>query len=85
MPYIRPDARHRLDPSWQLPGATTPGELNYQITRLCNMYLQVDESLTYGGINDVVGVLECAKQEFYRRVAVSYEKQKISENGDVYE
>lgn len=38
----------------------------------------------YDSLNAVIGVLECAKQEFYRRAAVPYENQKITENGDVY-
>jgi hypothetical protein len=39
----------------------------------------------YKHINEIIGVLECAKQEFYRRVAAPYEDTKIQENGDVYE
>jgi hypothetical protein len=39
---------------------------------------------SYSIINDIVGVLECAKMEFYRRVAVPYEDKKRTENGDVY-
>jgi len=30
-----------------------------------------------------MGVLECVKQEFYRRRAVPYEEEKIEENGDI--
>ena len=30
-----------------------------------------------------MGVLECCKLEFYRRVAAPYEDIKIEENGDV--
>jgi len=33
---------------------------------------------------DVLGALEGAKQEFYRRKVVQYEENKIAENGDVY-
>lgn len=33
----------------------------------------------------MVGALECAKLELYRRIAIPYEEQKIQENGDVYD
>jgi hypothetical protein len=58
------------------------------ITNLCLKYLK--SKIYKGGhwdyrrINEVMGALECAKQEFYRRVAVPYEDKKIKENGDVY-
>lgn len=61
---------------------STVGELNYCITRLIRDYYNVNPR--YQSINDVVGALEAAKMEFYRRVAVPYEDQKIRENGDVY-
>lgn len=61
----------------------TPGELNYLITMMLQDYLNV-KGKTYTAMNDVVGVLESAKLEFYRRVVVPYEKDKMLENGDVY-
>jgi hypothetical protein len=39
--------------------------------------------LRYFHINKAVGVLECVKLEFYRRVAAPYEDEKIKESGDV--
>lgn len=33
---------------------------------------------------EIGGAIECAKLEFYRRVAAPYEDKKIAENGDVY-
>jgi hypothetical protein len=39
---------------------------------------------SYQSINDVLGALEGAKLEFYRRIAAPYEDTKIQENGDVY-
>jgi hypothetical protein len=44
----------------------------------------INEGLSYKSINDVIGVLECVKQEFYRRIAVPYEDKKIEQNGDIY-
>ena len=66
--------------------ATEPedvGELNFAITKLCVEYM-MRKGKKYATINDIVGVLECAKQEFYRRVAAPYEDLKCEENGDVY-
>jgi hypothetical protein len=59
------------------------GELNYLITKLCDSFLRT-KGRRYNHVNTVIGVLECAKQEFYRRVASVYEDEKLQENGDVY-
>lgn len=83
MPYITDSAyRTVLRPSSAL-SASTPGELNFQITTLLTQYIK-SKGLDYQAINDVLGALEGAKLEFYRRVAVPYEDQKIQQNGDVY-
>lgn len=77
MPYIKQDRRKTL---------TSPkdaGELNYLITELCDTYLAA-VGKSYLNINQVIGALECAKLEFYRRVAAPYEDAKKEENGDVY-
>lgn len=80
MPYIlSPIRRTLLEPDEE---PRDPGELNYAVTRLCDLYVQ--GNLNYGSINDVIGALEGAKQEFYRRVAAPYEDAKIVQNGDVY-
>lgn len=82
MPYIVKSARQRLDDSSDLV-AETPGELNYLITTLLNAYL-LDHGKRYQTINDIIGALESAKAEFYRRVVAPYEDEKKSLNGDVY-
>lgn len=81
MPYIKQEDRESLTPP--LLGADTPGELNYQITCLLKQYIE-NTQLNYQTINDILGALEGAKLEFYRRVATPYEKTKIAQNGDVY-
>ena len=80
MPYIK-SRRERLDMNPR--DAENAGELNYVITTLLIGYLH-SKGLSYQNINEVVGVLECAKQELYRRVVGKYEDQKIAQNGDVY-
>jgi len=81
MPYIKKEDRERLDNLESIP--ETPGELNYVITMCINRYIG-EHGLRYDIINDVVGALESAKLEFYRRIAAPYEDIKIIENGDVY-
>lgn len=78
MPYIRQPRKVET-----LIGANGPGELNYALTRALVAYLQ-EHGLNYRAINDCLGALEGAKLEFYRRVAVPYEEEKMCENGDVY-
>lgn len=81
MPYIDKDARAKLGSS---ENPTTPGELNYLISRLVDQYLVLKGGLRYTNLNEVIGVLECSKLELYRRVAAPYEDQKREESGDVY-
>jgi len=81
MPYVTQGQRTELDRTNEPYSA---GELNYLITMLCIQFVE-RKSLKYETINDVMGALESAKQEFYRRVAAPYEEQKIRENGDLYD
>ncbi len=83
MPYIRRDLRSRLDNREYVPAIE--GELNYCITKMVNKYIQNTGGVSYQRINEVIGVLECAKLELYRRVAAPYEDKKMVENGDVYD
>lgn len=79
MPYIDQETRSDLP----VPHPRSPGELNYVFTAAIVDYLMA-VGLGYQTINDVVGALEGAKLEFYRRVAAPYEDTKIEQNGDVY-
>lgn len=84
MPYIV-DA-DRTDLNWGIDALEklidSPGKLNYVITCLCLGYIyKVGEN--YQHWNDVIGVLECSKQELYRRYIAPYENKKIEENGDL--
>jgi broad-specificity NMP kinase len=64
-------------PNWK-------GDLNFIISTILNDMLNA-YGTSYSMLNDMVGVLECAKLELYRRVAAPYEDEKIESNGDVYE
>ncbi|MFO1519579.1 MAG: hypothetical protein U1F57_07980 [bacterium] len=79
MPYIKIEQREQLAKGKKPEDA---GELNYQITRLLLEYLQ-EKGERYASYNEIMGVLQCVSQEFYRRWVVPYEDRKMKENGDV--
>ena len=87
MPYIERADRGEIDPILEKLldsiDSTNPGELNYVITRIITNRLYFDGP-AYHIINELIGVLECAKLELYRRLAAPYEDKKIEQNGDVY-
>lgn len=85
MPYIDINGRNTLHHMTIELGKliSTEGELNYVVTRLLLAYVY-KFGKSYKVINTVGGVLWCAGQEFYRRLAAPYEDTKINENGDVY-
>ena len=87
MPYITDENRNPLDVAIDALAVTaeTAGDLNYAISTLLWKWLQLSpDGVTYSNINTIIGVLECSKQEFYRRVAIPYEDHKIDSNGDVF-
>lgn len=81
MPYIKKEDRIGIELGYRRAPANA-GELNYMFTIVALAYWR--RNGRYQAINDIVGALEGAKLEFYRRVAAPYEDAKIEENGDVY-
>ena len=84
MPYVNQQERNVLKKRIDGLMVVNPGTLNFAITRLCHNYIQ-DRKLCYNVLNEVIGVLECAKQELYRQVASPYEDKKKTENGNISE
>jgi hypothetical protein len=82
MPYIKQVERSQIDEHIDKIFIASPGHLNYAITRLIHNYIKA-MGLKYARLNDVIGVLECAKMELYRRITAPYEDTKIIENGIV--
>lgn len=80
MPYIKQEDRESVKNSQP----KNVGSLNYVITTLCKEYLEKNGE-SYGTYNDLIGVLECAKLELYRRKIAFYEDKKIIDNGDVWD
>jgi len=87
LPYIKPEKRTKYDKVLEeligilktLPVEEIDGEVNYVVTKM----LKEVYPLRYFHLNRAIGVLECIKQEYYRRVAAPYEDTKIKESGDV--
>lgn len=77
MPYIPQD--RRSDAKYEPRNA---GELNYAISMMLVDYWRRNGE-RYQTINDVLGALEGAKLEFYRRIAVDHEERKRIQNGDI--
>ena len=82
MPYIPQERRQAI-----LAGAKPQdaGELNFAITVLVDNYLNDKGGIRYAHLNEVMGAMDCAKLELYRRVVAPYEDKKIGESGDVYQ
>lgn len=85
MPYIKQERQVFLDRDdhSDQEDPKNAGELNYVLTTIIRDYFYGNGG-RYQQINDIMGALEGAKTEFYRRVAAPYEDEKIKTNGDVY-
>lgn len=94
MPYIKQEERQRYDNTIddivyllldKFPGDNHKhfqvGDLNYIISSIIWKLFDSNPSYTRG--NELVGVIECVKQEFIRRRLNTYEDSKIKENGDI--
>lgn len=91
MPYIATEDRPRYEDTLNTLAATIreatgdatkrAGHMNYIFTRLLlDVY---GRDLRYWQHNEIIGMLECCKQEFYRRQTAHYEESCIAKNGDV--
>jgi hypothetical protein len=93
MPYIPRDDRPAYDQHIGELAATLrsqppdrrKGHANYVITQILRIAWGVDSPAgeSYSGYADIIGTLECAKLELYRRQVARYEDQAIEKNGDL--
>lgn len=93
MPYIprtdRPiydESISRLAESLRLqPETKRKGHANYVITQILRLAWGVEEpsNESYSSYADLIGTLECAKLELYRRWVAPYEDRAIESNGDL--
>lgn len=61
-----------------------PGELNYVFSSVIDRLIRLKSQPSYTKYNQAIGVLECVKQEFYRRAVVPYEDKKKLQSGEVF-
>ena len=80
MPYIKAERRDNIEEVMEYPESE---DINFVMTTLLIDYVN-KKGMTYSTINEVLGVLECVKMEFFRRIAIPVENQQLNENGDVY-
>lgn len=89
MPYIKQEDRKRFDCHIDAlikefdKKPVSPGEFNYVVSRLLWNIWMKESNHNYTTANNLIGALECIKEEFYRRWIAPYEEDKIKENGDV--
>lgn len=91
MPYIEKKAREQFERevetlvhklSWdKVNEPVSVGEVNFVLSSIIWKVWATKPSYTLG--NNLIGALECVKQEFYRRQLAPYEDKKIAENGDI--
>jgi len=87
MPYIDKKARVKFDHILSIllnVKIDSVGELNYLLTSIIKIFVAKQEKVSYALYNSIIGVLESAKLEYYRRVVALYEEIKKEDNGDVY-
>ena len=60
------------------------GDLQYMLAEVIQRYLE-RKGLRYARCEEVMGALDGASKEFYRKVVAPYEETKIRENGLVYD
>lgn len=88
MPYITQAKREALNPAIEKLTRTlavnyfVDGDLNYTITKIILSAMEFHGE-KYSVYNTLIGVLECAKQELYRKKIAAYEETKIEQNGDL--
>jgi hypothetical protein len=90
MPYLSDEHKNELDDA--IIDLTTtltetevsiPGGLNYIISQIVDRVV-VKHGESYSLYNTMLGSVEAAKLEIYRRLIAPYEDTKIKENGDVF-
>jgi len=93
MPYIEQRYRDLIGPEvdelikglrrFDQDDTVPDGAINYVFTRILLAFFTFPT--TYYRIERVVGLLECIKMEYMRRVGDPYENMKRIQNGDVYD
>ncbi len=80
MPYIKERRKRAI---WSGQDCVNTGELTYLLYVTCLEYCNRIEKPNFQTYAEVIAALDCAKEEFRRRILNPYEDKKIEENGDV--
>lgn len=90
MPYIKREDRAQYQDLITQLAALVPqdrmaraGHFNYIVSLLIEK--TYGSKIRYADHNEIMGVLNCIAQEFYRRKTAPYEDKKIEEEGDLTE
>ena len=90
MPYLSDEQKSKLDDAiidltttLTESNVSVPGGLNYIISQIVDRVV-VKHGESYSIYNTLLGSVEAAKLEIYRRLIAPYEDTKIKENGDVF-
>ena len=81
MPYIKQERREHIIKHANIDALfyyIQPGDLAYILFEYA-----LSLSPSFASYSQLMGELECAKQEIYRRIIAKYENEKIRENGDI--
>ena len=87
MPYIVPERRQKFDKHIRALfeeleiNKFHPGDINYCFSQIIWGIFFLDSS--YNTANELLGILEAVKLEFYRRRVAVLEDSKIKSNGDL--
>ena len=85
MPYIQQDSRINFDEleiCLEEAGIDTAGELQYVIALAIKEFM-LGKPHRYQTMNDILGALNGANLEFYRKVVAPYEDLAIEKNGAI--
>ena len=84
MPYIKQEDRPKFDEHIEALNreVACAGDFNYVVSRL-GLALIAKLGGRYDHHNTVIGAMECAKLELYRRRTGPYEDGAIAKNGDI--
>lgn len=91
MPYIKQEEREVIDKlvfdlkkEIKNKNIKNCNQLNYIFTQLIHTFIETNGK-NYQNLNNVIGLLDCVKLEYYRRIVSVYEDEKFKENGDVFQ
>jgi hypothetical protein len=84
MPYIKYEDRKKFSREIEIlsKNIESDGELNYVFSSIIHKILE-KRGINYQNMNNLIGSLECCKNEFLRVVVGPYEDSKKQSNGSV--